>query len=444
TFIGDNHDLQVKFIDLLVDYADIDLAGEYALFYGLEDHDLPEQVAEFRTELLCYSSSEENLTERVNNKPLKNSCYTNNKNELDLIIYRPSLLANIDYIELETHLNECLSKLHSMNNEHGKLSLIGFDCETFVDPTKQALDRQIVSTIQLAISDEQIYVLDMLALKYQLDTDEKMINFSNALFCSEFHAYNYVGDSSFLLDNYPAMAQGIIHASSVIDLHLVQKYILEKYPDIFTFHSTNGENSRGLSELVRLCFGKSLDKFMQQSDWRKRPLKEAQLTYAALDASCLVDIAKFIEQRTNELGIIWDWNNFKGYKFSDKALKKRTLLIFQPSELNYAIHSSNYIYCLLYGFLVYISLFFYFLTCYIDPGYVPYNKFHNTLVTSDSEDDEVYIENGVQSTSTSTNCVPMRKCLHCNIQQPLRSHHCDYCNRCVRKYDHHVGITLKL
>ena len=38
--------------------------------------------------------------------------------------------------------------------------------------------------------------------------------------------------------------------------------------------------SRGLSELVRLCFGKPLDKSLQTSDWRKRPLKPAQLVYS--------------------------------------------------------------------------------------------------------------------------------------------------------------------
>ena len=38
--------------------------------------------------------------------------------------------------------------------------------------------------------------------------------------------------------------------------------------------------SRGLSELIRLCFGKPLDKSLQTSDWRKRPLKQAQLIYS--------------------------------------------------------------------------------------------------------------------------------------------------------------------
>ncbi len=35
---------------------------------------------------------------------------------------------------------------------------------------------------------------------------------------------------------------------------------------------------------------------------------------------------------------------------------------------------SNYFYCIAYGLLVYLSLFFFFLTCYTDPGYVPYKR----------------------------------------------------------------------
>ena len=40
------------------------------------------------------------------------------------------------------------------------------------------------------------------------------------------------------------------------------------------------EEERGLSELVFLCLGMSLDKTYQLSDWERRPLSEEQLLYA--------------------------------------------------------------------------------------------------------------------------------------------------------------------
>ncbi|CAF5151406.1 unnamed protein product, partial [Rotaria magnacalcarata] len=62
---------------------------------------------------------------------------------------------------------------------------------------------------------------------------------------------------------------------------------------------------------------------MQTSDWRKRPLKQAQLIYSVLDARVLVDVALLIEKRAHNLNIPWSWPNFKGYVWTSKAFKKR-------------------------------------------------------------------------------------------------------------------------
>lgn len=56
----------------------------------------------------------------------------------------------------------------------------------------------------------------------------------------------------------------------------------------------------GLAALCQLCFGKRLDKDQQLSNWRRRPLRENQLIYAALDAYCLVGIADFAAERLRE------------------------------------------------------------------------------------------------------------------------------------------------
>lgn len=54
------------------------------------------------------------------------------------------------------------------------------------------------------------------------------------------------------------------------------------------------ESGSALTNLVQLCFGKPLDKSNQFSNWNNRPLREEQMTYAALDAYCLIEIYETI------------------------------------------------------------------------------------------------------------------------------------------------------
>jgi hypothetical protein len=55
--------------------------------------------------------------------------------------------------------------------------------------------------------------------------------------------------------------------------------------DIFPYTIANNNppsKDKGLSEFVRLCFGKALNKSEQCSNWERRPLREAQIRYAGM------------------------------------------------------------------------------------------------------------------------------------------------------------------
>ena len=66
---------------------------------------------------------------------------------------------------------------------------------------------------------------------------------------------------------------------------------------------------KSLSDITKRCFGKPLNKSECMSNWERRPLREAQLKYAALDAFVLIQIHDYIQSRCKNLGIVYNYSN---------------------------------------------------------------------------------------------------------------------------------------
>lgn len=120
-------------------------------------------------------------------------------------------------------------------------------------------------------------------------------------------------------------------------------------------------------------------------------------------------------------------------------------LIFKDTELSQSLHKWPGLHAVLYTssffLLLTLSLVFYFVTCLVKPGFVPLpTKRH---VWESDEDEEISenanmlreSEEGQISNSSIT--VKLRRCGFCEVEQPLRSHHCEDCDRCILRYDHH-------
>lgn len=117
-----------------------------------------------------------------------------------------------------------------------------------MDPTQRTLNSQIVSIIQLATlfpsRKQSLYgIFDMLALRLQMDM-KNLAEFAQRLFCSRdflllslfisfssicnqnsIVAYNYAGDTSSLIENYPSMSDALMQGTAIIDLCRVQQYV---------------------------------------------------------------------------------------------------------------------------------------------------------------------------------------------------------------------------
>jgi ribonuclease D len=67
--------------------------------------------------------------------------------------------------------------------------------------------------------------------------------------------------------------------------------------------SSKPNSGKNLSELCKDLLGKQLDKAEQDSVWDRRPLRQSQLQYAALDAYCLIELFEKCKESAKKFNI---------------------------------------------------------------------------------------------------------------------------------------------
>ncbi|KAG5272069.1 hypothetical protein AALO_G00161320 [Alosa alosa] len=108
-----------------------------------------------------------------------------------------------------------------------------------------------------------------------------------------------------------------------------------------------------------------------------------------------------------------------------------TLILFlHDTDLRKQEETGELVKPVLFVLLVLVSVLLYFAVSLMDPGFVL------------SDDSDVQFTLGV--TEEQQDMIPhtpkslrLRRCGHCLLQQPMRSKHCQTCQHCVRRYDHH-------
>eukprot|EP01138_Halocafeteria_seosinensis_P002701 gb/GECG01002762.1/.p1 GENE.gb/GECG01002762.1/~~gb/GECG01002762.1/.p1 ORF type:complete len:551 (+),score=85.32 gb/GECG01002762.1/:1-1653(+) len=154
-----------------------------------------------------------------------------------------------------------------------------------------------VALLQLATINS-VFLVDMLMLTSNCDMDAVNSMFERLLgrVTPTIVAFGIKGDLNQVCKSYPqltAFHDGWKHLSEeelskkFWDLHLDYDKFVTAMKE-----STTSENAHqpSLKNLVYEVYSKHMDKRVRLSDWTKRPLHEAQIEYASLDAWLLVDM----------------------------------------------------------------------------------------------------------------------------------------------------------
>eukprot|EP01083_Nonionella_stella_P207939 754942_1 len=131
------------------------------------------------------------------------------------------------------------------------------------------------------------------------------------------------------------------------------------------------------------------------------------------------------------------------------------LYLFPDSLLNqYIIHDKIY-YNIIFHCIQIFAIITYFITSFMDPGYVPLPK-NNSILSPHDENEESHREESVfidmqskmqflkewnQNIIIDPDNAPSNFCWRCKFVRPIRSKHCYDCDRCVAKFDHHCPMV---
>lgn len=283
TIGNQNKELQIELVHSCLSYGSLEDAVKWAKYYDISCEDLPNQVKgaiENSKEFSCNESllSANIIDEDVHTLSLHESCI---------------LMVND------------VQNYHAMINDLKNAKIIAFDTEW--KPT--ILSCSDVSLIQLAKRD-RIYLLDVITLIQHSLTENEWSLLGKCIFNNEEIlklGFAHTTDISMLVKFQPFGIQHNHNVShSYLDLQGLWQKVVVNFPDFkFPYHEVE-PTSQSLSNLVKLCLGKKLDKSNQFSNWQQRPLRVEQMHYAALDAYCLFEIFDVIGEVITKMGINYE------------------------------------------------------------------------------------------------------------------------------------------
>ncbi|XP_056648131.1 exonuclease mut-7 homolog [Diorhabda sublineata] len=271
--VGDDLELRKELVYQIAQYGDFSEALRWAHFYNLDKKDWPYNVRMFdenpdrnrAQQQVCqqeYISWDDDVIEQ--------SIDVNEYHKL--VLPRNAICLINDQSAFENFLDSAMQNV----------DIIGIDCEW-----KPSFGGQLneLALMQIA-TRKNVFILDIINIGNKcphLWQELGQFIFNNCDILKV--GFSFTGDIHMIRNALPYLSFSTKQLG-VFDLCSLWKH-LEKFPEVkLPFEVQKGGPS--LSTLVQHCLGLPLDKSEQFSNWEKRPLRESQIMYAALDAYCLI------------------------------------------------------------------------------------------------------------------------------------------------------------
>eukprot|EP00794_Sanderia_malayensis_P005049 gene5049-5707_t len=212
---------------------------------------------------------------------------------------------SVEFVNTCQALEKCLKVVF----KHG--NIIGFDGE-WQPKYGRAGEHDKMAIMQLAVKDK-VFIIDILQFEKTVEGQRLLEKLFKLLFTSEDTVrlgYGIDSDVSVITNTYKYANEFHKKAKNFDDLAYISKQIMSNANVIekLKLDCKSYQTDRGLSQLVKQCLGKPLDKTYQVSNWEQRPLSGDQLKYAALDALCLIKIYDIFEDLAAEFHINVEMN----------------------------------------------------------------------------------------------------------------------------------------
>ncbi|CAH0547599.1 unnamed protein product [Brassicogethes aeneus] len=304
--VGDDEEMKKELVSQVATYQELSEALRWAHFYNIEKEAWPyglriyeENPNEDRHQLDILKPEEE--TWDLEPAPNENADY--HKFRLDFNSIRLIDSEETFHSFLDTGLQD--------------VDIVGIDCEwkpSFGNKTNELALMQIATR-------KFVFILDVINLSDKVpplwqELGKLLFNNSGIVKLG----FSFSSDYAMIKQTLPLLNFSTKQVG-FLDLHSIWKQ-LEKHSRIkLPYEVRIGGPSLGT--LVHHCLGRPLDKSDQFSNWEKRPLRESQLIYAALDAYVLIEIYDVMKQCTESAKLNFDDICYH-LMTNDKTQKKKT------------------------------------------------------------------------------------------------------------------------